>query len=707
MKPFRCLLVALLLWAGEAAAAEPLPAAAYAGWLALPLLLVLGAGCRLRQQRLLAAAQAEAERLRGLLEAAPAAMVKIDRNGLITLVNAQAEACFGYSRDEMLGRPVEMLVPERFRSGHQLFRADFLQRPQTRVMGAGRELFGLRKDGSEFPLEIGLNPIQTDQGVAVISSVVDISERRRLEDRFRLVVEATPNAVVVTNRQGVIELINSQTEKLFGYTRDELLGLSVDVLVPPRLRGQHPQYRASYLHQPQTRPMGSGRELYGLRKDGSEFPVEIGLNPISTGQGMLVLSSIIDISARKQAEEQLRQQAGQLATASRYKSEFLANMSHELRTPLNSILILSEQLHANTSGNLSQRQIEHADIIYRSGSDLLNLINDILDLSKIEAGRVVVAQEAILLTDLADNIRRTFTPQAELKNLAFSVDLAGDAPVHVVSDYQRLFQILKNLIANALKFTSHGAVRVRFELLPGPPVRFCIAVADSGPGIPADKHELVFQAFRQVDGSTSRQYGGSGLGLTISRQLAELLGGELLLQSREGEGCTFTLSLPLPLLEAAAEPAPVREDRALFHAAAAPAGELAAAANGEKILLVDDDVRNIYAMTSMLEAQGFDVCSARNGEDAIRLLQAQPEIDLVLMDMMMPVLDGYGATRRLRSELHFLRPIIAVTACAMKGDQEKCLAAGADDYLSKPVNRAELVGMIRKWLDAARQEAGS
>lgn len=707
MKPQRCLLLALLLWSAQVAAAEPLLAAAYAGWAALPLLLALGWGWCHRQQRLLAAAQIEAERLRGLLEAAPMAMVKIDHTGLITLVNAQAEACFGYSRDEMLGQPVEMLIPERFRSGHKLFRADFLRLPQTRAMGAGRELFGRRKDGSEFPLEIGLNPIQTDQGVAVISSVVDISERRRLEDRFRLVVEATPNAVVVTNQQGVIELINSQTEKLFGYTRDELLGLSVDVLVPQRLRGQHPQYRASYLRQPQTRPMGSGRELYGLRKDGSEFPVEIGLNPISTEDGMLVLSSIIDISARRQAEEQLRQQAEQLATASRYKSEFLANMSHELRTPLNSILILSEQLHANASGNLNARQMEHADIIYRSGSDLLNLINDILDLSKIEAGRVVVAQDAILLAELADNIRRTFSPQAEVKNLAFSVDIASDAPAHIVSDYQRLFQILKNLIANALKFTSHGAVRVRFELQPGPPARFCIAVADSGPGIPADKHELVFQAFRQVDGSTSRQYGGTGLGLTISRQLAELLGGDLLLHSREGEGCTFTLRLPLLALEPAAEPAPVREETRHSGIIAGPADAPVAGASGEKILLVDDDVRNIYAMTSMLEDQGFDVCSARNGEDAIRLLQTQPEIDLVLMDMMMPVLDGYGATRRLRSELHFLRPIIAVTACAMKGDQEKCLAAGADDYLPKPVNRTELVGMIRKWLDATRQEAGT
>lgn len=681
------------------------------GWLLLLVLLLLVLGWQLRRLRLqLALAQAAELRLSQVLEAAPNAMVKIDSLGRISLVNAQAEACFGYSREEMLGQPIEMLVPQRFRHGHMGFRHDFLLRPQVRAMGAGRELFGLRKDGSEFPLEIGLNPMQTEHGIEVLSSVVDISARKRLEDRFRLVVEATPNAVVVANQQGLIELINSQTEALFGYTRAELLGQSVDILVPERFRGHHPGFRRDYLQDPQTRAMGSGRDLFGLRKDGSEFPVEIGLNPISTENGMLVLSSIIDISERKRAEMQLKQQSEQLELASRYKSEFLANMSHELRTPLNSILILSEQLRDNPAGNLSARQQEHADIIYRSGGDLLSLINDILDLSKIEAGRVTVCHESIQLRDLGENINSIFAPQAEQKLLHFAVELDPALPARIVSDYQRMFQILKNLIANALKFTARGAVTVRFGVMTpvGLPVTapmLAVSVIDSGPGIPTDKHELIFQAFRQVDGSTSRQYGGTGLGLTISRQLANLLGGEILLESEQGKGSIFTLLLPLSTTEVAVAEPPAAPRVPLIPAERSEELSVMSQSpslSGTRLLVVDDDVRNIYAMTSLLEPEGFEVVTARNGEDAIHLLRAQQDIDLVVMDMMMPVLDGYQAINTLRDEWQFTRPIIAVTACAMKGDREKCLAAGADDYLPKPVNRNELIAIIHKWLDEAK-----
>lgn len=685
-------------------------------WLLLAVsgVLLLALAACWRQRRELAEVRDAELRLRLVLEAAPTAMVKIDAAGRISLVNAQAEACFGYSRAEMLGQPIEMLVPQRFRHGHMDFRQVFLQRPQARAMGAGRELFGLRKDGSEFPLEIGLNPVQTERGIEVLSSVVDITARKRLEDRFRLVVEATPNAVVVTNQQGVIELVNSQTEALFGYSRDELLGQSIEILVPQNVRKHHQQVRRDYLAAPQPRAMGAGRDLFALRKDGSEFPVEIGLSPISSESGSLVLSSIIDISARKRAESQLQQQAEELATASRYKSEFLANMSHELRTPLNSILILSEQLRDNGPGNLNPRQREHADIIYRSGCDLLGLINDILDLSKIEAGRVSVCHEPIVLDDLCDNVRRIFTPMAEQKRLQFEVSTAAGVPQVVISDYQRLFQILKNLISNALKFTQQGQVQVVFQMPEGNDSEISanwleICVIDSGPGIPADKHELIFQAFQQADGSTSRQYGGTGLGLTISRQLAALLGGRIELQSEPGRGSHFILYLPLmapehgssviavsgslPCTEASS--AGPRSENVIEEQQPAPAS----VARDETILLVDDDVRNIYAMTSLLEMLGFEVEIARNGEDAIKLINAREDIDLVLMDMMMPVLDGYQATSRLREQWQFSRPIIAVTACAMKGDREKCLAAGADDYLPKPVQRGELEAMIRKWLD--------
>ena len=369
-------------------------------------------------------------------------------------------------------------------------------------------------------------------------------------DRFRLVVEAAPNAIIVTNSKGQIELVNKQAEALFHYTRDELLGRQVEMLIPERFRRNHPTLRDQFMSEPSTRAMGAGRDLYAHTKDGREIPIEIGLNPIHTEEGMLILSSIIDISERKAAEERFRLQTEQIAAASRYKSEFLANMSHELRTPLNSILILSEQIKNNVLGNLTQKQVTHADIIHRSGRDLLALINDILDLSKIEAGRMSVLLETITMTECVASVECSFRPMAEAKNLIFSVELDSIAPPVIFSDHQRIFQIIRNLFSNALKFTNGGTIRILFARATsstGEDGMLSIAVSDTGIGIPADKHDIIFDAFRQVDGSTSRRFGGTGLGLSISRSLATLLSGEIRLQSAPGQGSTFTLILPCGL----------------------------------------------------------------------------------------------------------------------------------------------------------------
>lgn len=646
---------------------------------------------------------------------------------------------------------------------------------------------------------------------------------------FRLVVEAAPNAIIVTNTAGEIALVNQQAEKLFRYSRDELLGKQVELLIPARFRQHHPDLRSQFMAEPATRAMGAGRDLYACTKDGEEIPIEIGLNPIHTPDGMLVLSSIIDIRERKTAEERFRQQTEQIAAASRYKSEFLANMSHELRTPLNSILILSEQLKNNVHGNLSQKQVTHADIIHRSGSDLLALINDILDLSKIEAGRMSVLLEPLSLDDFIESIERSFRPMAEAKHLRFLVVSEPEAPPVVVSDHQRIFQIVRNLFSNALKFTSEGSITIRlFGTGAGSTKQLGIAVTDTGIGIPEDKHELIFDAFRQVDGSTSRRFGGTGLGLSISRSLAQLLGGTIELDSHPGQGSTFTLRLPTGATDHV--PAPSRDgqvsdggtevllvednpvearhyaglirelgfqvtvasdarsalqacrrcqfssivldlalpdmagtvlidtlhaeqllDRAkviintahsltdaelrrlrdlqvlvlgksaddehrLLEAVRLKKATLAAAdlglpmrashdsANdapfaGKRLLLVDDDIRNIYAMSSLLEELGFEVEVAMNGQQALEVIDRELPFDVVLMDMMMPIMDGYKATHELKVNRLYDRPVIALTAHAMKGDREKCLEAGADDYLAKPITQIDLVGMLAKWLE--------
>ena len=254
------------------------------------------------------------ERFRLVVEASPSAMMMVDADGRITLVNTQTEKLFGYGRAELLGQGLELLVPERYRAGHPDHRRDFFRTPSTRSMGMGRDLFGLRKDGSEMPIEIGLNPINTDEGAFVLASIIDITERKRAEERFRQVIEGAPNGMVMVGREGKMALVNLQIEKSFGYSREELLGQPIEMLVPERFRGHHLGYRDGFMAEPSTRSMGSGRDLYGLRKDGSEFPVEIGLNPIETEQGLMVLGTIVDITERKRAQETLRESEDQFRT---------------------------------------------------------------------------------------------------------------------------------------------------------------------------------------------------------------------------------------------------------------------------------------------------------------------------------------------------------------------------------------------------------
>jgi diguanylate cyclase (GGDEF)-like protein/PAS domain S-box-containing protein len=265
-----------------------------------------GGACARRGAAPSPAANLEEQQFRLVIEAAPNAMIMVGQRGLITLVNSQAEKMFGYSRAEMLGQSVEMLVPQRFRGHHESYRGSFFAHPDTRSMGAGRDLYGLRKDGVEVPIEIGLNPLHLPEGVFVLASIIDITERKRGEERLRLVVEAAPNAMLMINSRGEIVLVNSQVERLFGYSRQELLNQPIEALIPPRFRQHHAHYRSNFFGKPDTRAMGAGRDLYGLRKDGTEVPIEIGLNPLHTDDGQFVLASVIDITERLNAEKLLR-----------------------------------------------------------------------------------------------------------------------------------------------------------------------------------------------------------------------------------------------------------------------------------------------------------------------------------------------------------------------------------------------------------------
>ncbi|WP_150238598.1 HAMP domain-containing protein [Nocardiopsis quinghaiensis] len=482
----------------------------------------------------------------------------------------------------------------------------------------------------------------------------------------------------------------------------------------------------------------------------------------------------------------LEERAHQLQVSSKYKSEFLANMSHELRTPLNSLLILARLLADNAEQNLSPKQVEFAQTIHKAGSDLLLLIDEILDLSKVEAGRAEVQPSEVSIAQLVDYVEATFRPVTGEQGLAFAVDVSPDIPGTLWTDEQRLQQILRNLLSNAVKFTPQGEVRLiiepawaleetDLEMFVENEEVIAFTVADTGIGIAEDKLQVIFEAFHQGDGGTSRRFGGTGLGLSISRNFARLLGGEIRVQSVANQGSTFTLLLPVRLPEDAVERAEeaaslggvdsvpmlgtgrgadtdtsaLDDDFSMpdedFDAAvaaltditneplptvpvlktpetspgAAGGGEPEEAAEGEprtdperqailsgqRVLIVDDDVRNVFALTSALEAQGLEVLYADNGHTGISMLEANEDISLVLMDVMMPELDGNQTTQRIREMPQFADlPIISLTAKAMQGDRERSLAAGATDYVTKPVDLDHLLDVMRRWLTAGREE---
>jgi signal transduction histidine kinase/HAMP domain-containing protein/ActR/RegA family two-component response regulator len=420
----------------------------------------------------------------------------------------------------------------------------------------------------------------------------------------------------------------------------------------------------------------------------------------------------------EQARQEIEERARQLDQTSRYKSQFLANMSHELRTPLNSLLVLARMLAQNADGNLTPKQVEYATIIHSSGSDLLQLINDILDLTKVESGNMDIHPEQFALAGLTEDLRAVFGPLAADKRLRFTITTAPGMPAEVITDQQRLRQILSNLLSNAVKFTDLGHVELHIgvvgPLQPGATSTLVFSVSDTGIGISADNLDSIFSAFQQGDGTTSRRYGGTGLGLAICREVATQLGGEVTVISEPGKGSTFNLRMPLTQ-PGSAQPGPAQAGSAPAREAApsAPAPAIRAvppagrheSLRGHKVLVVDDDPRNAFVLTDVLELHGIIVVQAADGRTAITELAAG-DIDLVLMDVMMPQMDGYETTRAIRQmpQLAHL-PVIAVTARAMQGDREKSLGSGASDYITKPIDVEELLNCMERWLAPAAPAA--
>ncbi|MES2634621.1 MAG: PAS domain S-box protein [Pseudomonadota bacterium] len=480
--------------------------------------------------------------LSDLLESTPDAIVMVNARGLIVLVNSQAEKLFGYSRDELLHQPVETLLPNRFREKHVGYRDGYTAQPHRRTMGAGLELYGLRKDGQQFPVEISLSPLKTEAGTLVMSAVRDVSGRHRAEKQFRELLESAPDAMVIVNSAGEIVLVNSQAETLFGYSREQLLGQKIEMLVPSHSRARHPAHRSSFFSQPRVRAMGAGLELNGLRADGSEFPVEISLSPLETAEGLFVSSAIRDVTERKRFEQALRDKNVELERAAMVKDRFLASMSHELRTPLNAIIGFTGTLLMQLPGPLNELQQRQLTTIQSSARHLHSLINDLLDLAKIEAGGVDLSLAPVNCREVFQELDDLLRPAASAKGLGFEVESPG-ALEAVHTDRRAFTQILLNLVGNAIKFTDEGRVRISFGRDATKPDQCQVCVEDTGIGISHESQAFLFESFRQLAGTAEKRADGTGLGLHLSQRLAHLLAGEITCESAPGRGSRFTLSL--------------------------------------------------------------------------------------------------------------------------------------------------------------------
>jgi PAS domain S-box-containing protein len=481
---------------------------------------------------------------RAVLESAPDAMVIVNRKGEIQLANAATETLFGYAREELIGRHVEMLIPDRYRDRHPGHRSGFFAMPRSRPMGAGLELAGKRKDGVEFPVEISLSPFETEEGPLATAAIRDVTERKRAEGKFSGLLESAPDAMVIVNKAGETQLANAETERLFGYTREELIGRPVEKLIPLRYHGRHPGHLRDFFSQPRGRPMGAGLELSGRRKDGSEFPVEVSLSPLETEEGLLATAAIRDVTERKRFEQDLREANVQLEAANRAKDRFLASMSHELRTPLNAILGFTGTILMGMPGPLNDEQAKQLRTVQANGRHLLSLINDLLDLARIEAGKLELKPEPIDCLELLEDVARGLRPLADEKGIALSVT-AADRRREVSNDRRAVRQILINLTNNAIKFTDDGGVCLELsETERDGKLVTRLTVTDSGLGIkPADQARL-FAAFEQIERSTAHPYEGTGLGLYICKTLATLIGAGITFESEFGAGSSFTLELP-------------------------------------------------------------------------------------------------------------------------------------------------------------------
>jgi PAS domain S-box-containing protein len=633
--------------------------------------------------------QRSERRYEQLLDAAPDAMVVVGADGLMDLVNAQAERMFGYPRADLIDRPLDMLIPERWRTGHAALVARYVREPSARPMGSGLELYGRRRDGSEIPIEVSLSPLRMESGLTVSAAIRDISERKRAQaaikltaDRLASAVESMQDAFALFDVSDRLVLCNRVYASLLGCASEALIGQGYEPLLEAILG----QAQAPGLHQRAAFKLQCLAERHELSKTFEVRTLEgtsLRFTSQPTAEGGTVLV-IWDLTEDERRAEELRAARLLAEAASAAKSEFLSSMSHELRTPMNAILGFAQLLQRDKKEPLSARHRERVNQILQGGEHLMRLIDDVLDLARIEAGAVSVSTEPVDLPILLSEVQATLEPFAERNGVRLEpVTLPAELP-KVLADRVRLTQILMNFGSNAIKYNRAGG-QVTFQLTVNNPAYVRVTIHDTGQGIPLDKQAELFQPFQRA-GQETGPIQGTGIGLVITKRLAELMGGRVGFRSVAGEGSDFWLDIPS---------ARVSMPNLLLSAADGAAFALQRSGRGRSVLYVEDNPANISFMLHLLEAfDGISLITARTAGEGLRLAETQAP-DVIVLDINLPDLDGVAMLQQLHmSERACDIPVIALTAAATQQEREHGARAGFFRYLTKPVKVEELLSAL-------------